>query len=90
MKHNIESKLKVLDNCAILSDVPKHVELLKLTMLFFLNKKCTSIHTISACFPTIMNNFKSAAVVLCRAVVMISSFSTEQIYTGWLLVGSWV
>lgn len=84
MKHNIESKLKVLDNCAI------HVELLKLTMLFFLNKKCTSIHTISACFPTIMNNFKSAAVVLCRAVVMISSFSTEQIYTGWLLVGSWV
>lgn len=84
MKHNIESKLKVLDNCAI------HVELLKLTMLFFLNKKCTSIHTISACFPTIMNNFKSAAVVLCRAVVMISSFSTEQHYTGWLLVGSWV
>lgn len=39
MKHNIESKLKVLDNCAILSDVPKHVELLKLTMLFFFKIK---------------------------------------------------
>lgn len=88
MKHNIESKLKVLDNCAILSDVPKHDELLKLSMLFLKIKNLHSYYF--SLFSTIMNNFKSAAVVLCTAVVMISSFSTKQHYTGWLLVGSWV
>lgn len=51
MKHNIESKLKVLDNCAILSDVPKHVELLKLTMLFFKIKNALAFILFQLVFP---------------------------------------